>query len=233
MTKEMILHAKSAPPEALATVLGVTPAQLMTQAVEIANTLTRVLREKGMTRRFGAGEHVQVEGWQLAGSLLGFVAREKGKPVELPDGSFEAEAELYNPSSGKVFTHASGYCGTDEPSWKSKPKYARRGMAVTRSINRVYANNFRWLIKLAGFETTPAEEMTDVGIKEAARPAPAAEVPTFDVHDAQQRAKMISALSDLDVPKDDWEAVATLMIGRPFTPKALKETIANFKATQI
>lgn len=149
------------PPTALATVLGVTPESLMEQAVQISNVLSRVVREKGLSQRFGQGEHVRVEGWQLAGSLIGFVTKEKSV-VELPDGSFETVIALIQAGTGKELAEASGYCGTDEPNWKNKPKYARRSMAITRGISRAYANNFRWLMKLAGFETTPAEEMADV-----------------------------------------------------------------------
>lgn len=162
MSTELV-PATQIPPPALASVLGITPGQLVAQASELSTTITRALREGKMTQKFGTGEHVKIEGWQFTGSLLGFVAREKSV-TELADGSFLAESELFCPATGKVFTHASGYCGVDEPTWKSKPKYARRGMAITRSINRVYANNFRWLIHMAGFKTTPAEEMTDVGL---------------------------------------------------------------------
>ena len=145
-------------PGALATVLGVSPKELMNYAIEIADTLTDVLRKKGMTRKFGAGEHVQTEGWQLAGSLMGFTTDE-GECRELDDGSYEATVHLKSTASGRIVATATGRCGTDEPNWKTKPKYARRSMAFTRAIGRAYAQNFRWLIKLAGYEGTPAEEM--------------------------------------------------------------------------
>lgn len=149
--------------------MGVSPKELMAYAIEIADTLSSVLRDRGMTQKFGAGEHVKSEGWQLAGSLLGFTNTE-GPSKELPDGSFEAEIHLKSIATDRVVAKASARCGTDEATWKNKPKYARRSMAYTRAIGRVYAQNFRWIIQLAGYNPTPAEEMEEVSTP--SRPAP-------------------------------------------------------------
>ena len=89
--KELVVREESSP--ALATVLGVSPKAMMAYAIEISDTLTDVLRQRGMTQTFGQGEHVKSEGWQLAGSLLGFTTAE-GPIVELADGSYEATVEL-------------------------------------------------------------------------------------------------------------------------------------------
>lgn len=158
---QLVVQTQQQAPGALATVLGVKPTALMDYAIEIATTLRGVLTAQGMTKKFGGqGEHVMTEGWQLAGSLLGLTVSE-GPATELPDGSFEATVELRSMATQRTVAIASGRCGMDEPNWKGKPKYARRSMAYTRAIGRAYAQNFRWLIKLAGYEGTPAEEMPD------------------------------------------------------------------------
>ena len=105
----------SAPPPALATVLGVEPKALMSYALQISDTLTDVLRDRGMTQKFGQGEHVKTEGWQLAGSLMGFTTDE-GTAVELPDGSFEATVMLKSIATGRVIATASGRCGSNRGS---------------------------------------------------------------------------------------------------------------------
>jgi hypothetical protein len=206
-----------APTAGLATVMGVAPKELMAYALEIADTLSSVLRDRGMTQKFGGtGEHVKTEGWQLAGSLMGFTVSE-GPATELPDGSFEATVELRSISSGKTLAVASARCGVDEATWKSKPKYARRSMAYTRAIGRAYAQNFRWLIHLAGYEGTPAEEMPD---EMAKKQAPV----TYRGTDAQQK-ELATALEQRKVDESLWEAVGKHMLGKPIGPGSLKVAI--------
>lgn len=202
-------------PVGLATVMGVPPKQLMAYALEIADTLSSVLRDRGMTQKFGGqGEHVKTEGWQLAGSLMGFTVSE-GSATELPDGSYEAVVELRSISTGKTLATASARCGVDEPTWKTKPKYARRSMAYTRAIGRAYSQNFRWLIHLAGYEGTPAEEMPE----EQARPSV-----TYRGTEIQQK-ELADALTQRKVDESLWEAVGKHMLGKPIGGGSLKVAI--------
>ena len=47
----------------------------------------------------------------------------------------------------------------DEPTWKGRPDYARRSMAATRATSKVCRLAFSWVMVLAGFQPTPAEEI--------------------------------------------------------------------------
>lgn len=202
-------------PAGLATVMGVPPKQLMAYAIEIADTLSSVLRDRGMTQKFGGqGEHVKTEGWQLAGSLMGFTVSE-GQATELPDGSYEAVVELRSIATGKTLATASARCGVDEPTWKTKPKYARRSMAYTRAIGRAYSQNFRWLIHLAGYEGTPAEEM----------PEEQARQPVIYRGTEAQRKELAQALESRKIDESLWDAVGKHMLGSPIGGASLKLAI--------
>jgi hypothetical protein len=50
----------------------------------------------------------------------------------------------------------------DEPTWAKRPGYARRSMAVTRATGKAFRLGFSWIMTLAGYEVTPAEEMPQV-----------------------------------------------------------------------
>lgn len=210
MTQQTDLTVVSEAPASLSTVLGVKPREMMAYALEISDTLTDVLRSRGMTQKFGQGEHVKSEGWQLAGSLLGFTTAE-GPIVELADGSFEATVELRAIGSGRVLATASARCGSDESTWKGKPKYARRSMAITRAIGRVYAQNFRWIIKLAGYETTPAEEMPEI-IADAATP-----IEIYNPEDKWLKARLAKKLGTTTIPREAWSDISMVMAGKPIT----------------
>lgn len=219
-SKELIVQSTT--DTQLSTVLGVNPKAMMAYALEISDTLTDVLRQRGMTQKFGQGEHVKSEGWQLAGSLLGFTTAE-GPIVELEDGSYEAIVELKSIGSGKILATASARCGIDESTWKSKPKYARRSMAITRAIGRVYAQNFRWIIKLAGYETTPAEEMPEV-VADLIKNEP--DVTPYDPTNSEHKKVLAAALANTDVPRDSWSDISMVMDGKTFTE--LKSVVSDF-----
>lgn len=208
-TDLVISNSHEQAPSALATVMGVQPKELMTYAVQIADTLTDVLRDRGMTQKFGQGEHVKTEGWQLAGSLIGFTTEELGVE-ELPDGSFAAKVGLKSIATGRMVASASGYCGSDEKTWGGKPKYARRGMAITRAIGRVYAQNFRWLIRLAGYEGTPAEEMPDV----VQQPSPVSATSLY-MGTVPQKEFIQAKLKQQGVSEELWAEIGERLKGRP------------------
>jgi hypothetical protein len=93
--------------------------------------------------------------------MIGILPREV-EVIEHENGDFEATVELIRVSDGMVVGRASGIVGYDEPTWQKRPRYARRSMAVTRTTGKAFRLGFSWIIKLAGFEPTPAEEMPEV-----------------------------------------------------------------------
>ena len=58
----------------------------------------------------------------------------------------------------------------DETKWAKGPDYARRSMAATRATSKACRLAFSWVMVLAGFQPTPAEEM--IGIVEERKPEP-------------------------------------------------------------
>ena len=78
-------------------------------------------------------------------------------------------------------------------------------MAITRATGRVYRNNFAWLIKLAGFEPLPAEEM----------PEPAKKVdPSYDPSEDHHKRFLISRCRAAGVENTaDWTLISRAMVG--------------------
>jgi hypothetical protein len=110
--------------------------------------------------------------------MLGVLPKEVDTK-RLEDGSYEAKVELIRTSDGTVIGGASALCGMDEPRWAKMPEYARRSMAVTRATGKAYRLGFAWIMRLAGYAATPAEEMDfvegqarEVRSNEAPAPAP-------------------------------------------------------------
>jgi len=86
-------------------------------------------------------------------------------------GGFIAVVELVRMSDGVVLSRASATAGAaDDPPWNGRPRYQQRSMAITRATGKVCRLAFSWVMVLAGYSPTPAEEMLEE--KEAKRPTP-------------------------------------------------------------
>lgn len=145
----------------LGTLQASTPTALVTGATAIADTLATLIRQKKLATNIQGKEYVRVEGWTVLGALLGVVAREESVE-ERADGSYLATVALVRMADNVVVSRASAECGMDEPRWANGPKYARRSMALTRATGKAARLAFSWIMTLAGFQPTPAEEMSHV-----------------------------------------------------------------------
>ena len=134
------------------------PVQLVQQATEVAKVLAGVIKNAKLYKDIQGKQFVTVEGWTTLGGMIGVLPRE----VDIKrheDGAYEATVELIRTSDGMVVGRASALCGMDEKKWAIGAEYARRSMAVTRATGKAYRLGFSWIIKLAGYEATPAEEI--------------------------------------------------------------------------
>ena len=142
-------------------------------ATNVANTLAPLVRSqglvvKGLNRSNKEAEYVTVEGWEVLGTFLGIVPvttiideikNDKDRIV-----GYRARATLYqNPIiendeivGGTVIARAEA---TADRSGFQKDLFAIASMAQTRALGKAYRMGLSWIMKMAGFEGTPAEDM--------------------------------------------------------------------------
>lgn len=133
---------------------------IVSNASGVAKLLTTILREQQLVVNIQGREHVLVEGWTLLAGMMGHsVGTTNTRPIEV-DGKagFIAHAEVYD-QHGNVVGSADGICTRGERSWSGRDDYALSGMAQTRAISRAARQRFGFIVRLAGYEATPAEEM--------------------------------------------------------------------------
>lgn len=129
--------------------------------LQLSNELSKLIREKGLSSNIQGKQFVNVEGWQFAGASLGLM------PIitETKDLSNEsvikymATAEVRNINTGAIVSTGIALCSNSEKTKRYFDEYAILSMAQTRAIGKAYRNLLAWLMKAAGFEATPAEEM--------------------------------------------------------------------------
>lgn len=133
------------------------PAAVIEQASAIARALADIIDRRGLYSVIGGRRYVRVEGWTTLGAMLGVLPREvETRPI---DNGYESVVELVRTSDGAVIGRGSAICTRDEPNWGNRPDYALRSMAITRATGKAFRLAFSWIVTLAGYEPTPAEEM--------------------------------------------------------------------------
>lgn len=142
-------------------------------ATNVANTLAPVVRDqglvvKGLNRQNKDAEYVMVEGWEVLGTFLGVapvtttiaeIKNSKGRIV-----GYRARATLYqNPIvkndeivGGTMIARAEAQANRDG---FQKDLFSIESMAQTRALGKAYRMGLGWIMKLAGFEGTFAEDM--------------------------------------------------------------------------
>ena len=140
--------------------------------LQLSNELSKLIKEKGLSSNIQGKQFVNVEGWQFAGASLGLM------PIitDTKDLSNEtvikymAVCEVRNINSGAVVATGIALCSNAEKTKRYFDEYAILSMAQTRAIGKAYRNLLAWLMKAAGFEATPAEEM-DFAVEEPKKPS--------------------------------------------------------------
>ena len=136
------------------------PLSTIALATEMANALTDIVEKKRLFAVISGKKFPTVEAWMTIARMDNVVAREAEPPVRHEDGSYEAFVELVRLSDGLVVGRGSALCGTDgDNPWTKRADPQKRSMAVTRATSRAFRQQYSWIMALAGYEATPAEEM--------------------------------------------------------------------------
>lgn len=135
------------------------------QMVKMANVLKSYVVKNKLYSPIAGKNYVQVEGWQFAGSLMGLFPI-VSEVKDLSDGTkkkWQATVEIRNIKTSEIVGRGFAICSNEESKKKSFDEYAVLSMAQTRATGKAYRSLIGWVMKLAGYEATPTEEMTKGG----------------------------------------------------------------------
>ncbi|WP_400191622.1 hypothetical protein [Hymenobacter sp. B81] len=150
------------------------------ETLSLAKDLANFIKENKLTTAVQGKEFVNVEGWQYAGSRLGIVpivdhVINMSTETEI---KYQAKVTLFDLRSQQTVGAGFAICSNKEQGKKFYQEFAIASMAQTRAIGKAYRNILAWIIRAAGYEPTPAEEMEYGGntpeVKAAPAPAPEA-----------------------------------------------------------
>lgn len=137
------------------------PATYVRQATRLATELAAVINSQKLFAPIQGRKYVTVEAWTLLANMLGVhpivVWSRRIDQGEETEG-WEARVEVRN-GSGDLIGAGEAMCTRQEKTWGPRDDFALRAMAQTRAISRALRNPLGFVVKLAGYESTPAEEM--------------------------------------------------------------------------
>ena len=133
-----------------------SPDERLAEATEVANALSPLIAAKKLYANINGRQHVLFEGWTTLGALVGvFPVTAWTRPVEQ---GWEARVEART-LSGAIVGAAEAQCLRTEKIWSNRDDYALRSMAQTRAGGKALRMPLGFIMSLAGYEATPAEEM--------------------------------------------------------------------------
>ena len=167
------------------------PDTILENARTAAKALVSVVSQKKNPVIMNGEQYLEYEDWQTCGQFYGYTVRTGEAVMVEIDGvkGAKAQADLIDIKTGMYLGGAEAYCMRDEERWNTRPKYEWQGegenrkrvkvgdevvpwfqlasMAQTRAGAKAFRNRLAWVVVLAGYRPTPAEEMTRGTVSEA------------------------------------------------------------------
>lgn len=180
----------------------------MARAKKLANELAGFAKQNNLQIEIAGKQYMQVEGWQFIGTQLGLtdvVQSIERIPSEDNEVKYRAEVTIIN-QHGTIISRGFAYASNKEKKKTSFEEYAVASMAQTRAIGKAYRNFLAWIVKMAGYESTPVEEI---------------DRDKMETDLAKAKQKVLKALNDAGITD------ATHMISRieDITGKTVIETV--------
>lgn len=177
MTQAMAIREEVLPEQPSQAVTAVQFKAAMEEGRQKAAILKDIVEQQGLFVNIQGRKYLEVEAWQIIAEGYGYATR-IAWCREIEDGGWEARCEVLD-ALGSVVGAAEAECGTkgDRP-WDSRARYQQRSMAQTRAVSKALRSRLSWVITLAGYAATPADEMPrDAAPRQQQRQAPRQQAP--------------------------------------------------------
>ena len=132
-------------------------------ATRVADALKSVLESQNLIQTISGHNYVTVSGWSTLGTMIGIrvdIVSVEPFPTKARFG-YKAKVELIDGRGNKV--------GEGEAiatsSGRQKEEHAVYSMAITRAVGKAFRLSLAWIMELAGYSSTPYEEMPEAMTK--------------------------------------------------------------------
>lgn len=133
------------------------------KAKQAADQLKEIVKSNNWITHVNGKEHLMFEAWQTLGKYYGYTvdtgAVETVEVAGVP--GFKATATVIDNKTGFKIGGAEAFCMRDEINWRAKPLFQLASMAQTRAGSKALRQILSFVVALAGYSPTPAEEMVE------------------------------------------------------------------------
>lgn len=139
------------------------PAAVLAEAQKAAQALAEVIAKKADPVMINGKQYLEYEDWQTCARFYGITAKTVDTQyVEFGDArGFSARAVAIR-SDGMEISAAESMCLNDEARWTDRDLFQLKSMAQTRACAKALRNVLAWVVVLAGYGSTPAEELDNL-----------------------------------------------------------------------
>lgn len=190
MGQEMEVYEGSSVPEIF---VARDPAIVIEEARKAAKVLVSVVSQKPRKVMMNNEQYLEFEDWMTVAKFYGCTVKVRSTQFIDLGGvkGFEATADVLD-RDGRVISSADAMCLNDEDKWSTRTQYEWQGtgaerkkvkigevavplfqlrsMAQTRACAKAFRNVFSWVVVLAGYRPTPAEEMEGLAQTQEGKP---------------------------------------------------------------
>ena len=150
-------------PKVLIPAIQTTEIISMDRAKELSQQLIEFVKRNNLSIDIAGNNYLMVEAWQFIGTQMGLTdvvqSCDPIAPFEDPkEIKYKAVVDIVN-QLGVVVSRGFAWCSSKESKKARFEEYAIASMAQTRAIGKAYRNINAWIVKMAGYEATPAEEI--------------------------------------------------------------------------
>lgn len=149
----------------LSALTATTPAEMINKATTYATALAEVIKARNLFTTIGAKNHVNIEGWSTLGTLLGvmpYIEWSRQCMNEATDGDIGYEARcVLKTMTGQIVGSGEAMATKSEKKPWSNSHFSIRSMAETRATGKAFRLSFAWIMKLAGYDGLPTEEVVE------------------------------------------------------------------------
>src|SRR5258708_4026252 len=160
LSPEIEVHHLALKPPDSALAMPRAPEIVLQEAAKAAQALREVIERKPNKCVINGKTFLQFEDWQTLGRFYGVTVAARATSY-IEQGrvrGYECHAEAIR-ADGQVISAAQAMCLDDEQKWSDKPLFQLRSMAQTRAQAKALRNVLAWVVVMAGYAPTPAEEM--------------------------------------------------------------------------
>jgi len=139
------------------------PNEVVKIAKNIADAVSDIVEKQKLYDKIKDKKYVRCEGWTTMGAMLGLfpqIVEVREEKIDDKNKKYVAVCEIRT-LDGRLVSRAESECSSLERNKVGQEDYALRSMAETRAVSKAFRICLSWVMTLAGYEPTPAEEVSE------------------------------------------------------------------------